>query len=532
MFGSSKMGRMPPSKHDFSRVPQMEIQRSSFDRSFTHKTMFDSGYLVPIFRENVLPGDTHSVNVSSFCRLSTPLRPVMDNLYMDLHFWFVPWRLIWTNFQKFMGEQDNPGDSTSYLIPQMTSAAGGPAVGSLSDYLGIPTVGQVAAGKTLTFNSFYHRCYNLIYNQCYRDQNLQSSVTVDKGDGPDTYTNYTLLKSGKRHDYFTSAQPTPQKGTAATIPLGTSAPIAHSAINGDNLAVYSTVNAGWKHMGTGGTYLAADGLTNSTVANRLYADLSSATAASVNLFRQAVQIQRFLEMDQRGGTRYTELIQSHFRVTSPDFRLQRPEYLGGGTTNVNFYPVPQTSATGATGTSTAQGSLAAMAVQSGSGTGFSKSFTEHGFILGIARIRAELTYQQGLPREFSYQTKYDLYWPTFAHLGEQTILNREIYATDDTAAQDTNVFGYQERYAEYRYRPSMVTSKYRSTASGTLDVWHLAQKFTSLPTLGDTFIKESPPVDRIVAVNTEPQFYADFHFRFKSARPMPVYGVPGFIDRF
>lgn len=531
MFGTSKMGRMPPSKHDFSRVPKAEIQRSSFDRSFTHKTMFDSGYLVPIFRENVLPGDTHSLSVSSFCRLSTPLRPVMDNLYMDLHFWFVPWRLIWTNFRKFMGEQDNPGDSTTYLIPQMTSPTDGPAVGSLSDFLGIPTVGQVASGKTLTFNSFYHRCYNLIYNECYRDQNLQNSITVDKGDGPDTYSNYALLKSGVRHDYFTSALPSPQKGSAATIPLGTSARIAHDANDAGELSVWSTVNGAYKKLTADTVSVEASNTTGSS-ANRLYADLSSATAASVNLFRQAVQIQRFLEMDARGGTRYTELIQSHFHVTSPDFRLQRPEYLGGGTTNVNFYPVPQTSATGATGTTTAQGSLAAMAVQSGTGNGFTKSFTEHGFILGIARVRAELTYQQGLPREFSYQTKYDLYWPTFAHLGEQTILNKEIYATDDTATQDTNVFGYQERYAEYRYRPSMVTSKYRSTASGTLDVWHFARKFTSLPTLGDTFIKEAPPVDRIVAVNTEPQFYADFHFRFRSARPMPMYGVPGFIDRF
>lgn len=522
------MGRMPPQSHDFSRVPSAEIQRSSFDRSFTHKTMFDSGYLVPIFRENVLPGDTHSVNVSSFCRLSTPLRPIMDNLYMDTHFWFVPWRLIWTNFRKFMGEQDNPGDSTSYLIPQMVSPASGPAVGSLSDYLGIPTAGQVTVGKTLTFNSFYHRCYNLIYNECYRDQNLQTSVTVDKGDGPDTYSNYTLLKSGKRHDYFTSALPTAQKGTAATIPLGTSARIATDSPLSASIDVYSTVAGAYKHMGADSTYVF-----NSTVAgaqsNALYADLSTATAASVNLFRQAVQIQRFLEMDSRGGTRYTELIQSHFRVTSPDFRLQRPEYLGGGTTNVNFYPVPQTSATSG---SSYQGGLAAMAISSSSGIGFSKSFTEHGFILGIVRVRADLTYQQGIPREFSYQTKYDLYWPTFAHLGEQTILNKEIYATDDTAAQDSNVFGYQERYAEYRYRPSQVSSKYRSTASGTMDVWHLAQKFTSLPTLGDTFIKESPPIDRVVAVNTEPQFYADFHFRFKSARPMPVYGVPGMVDRF
>jgi len=527
-----KSGKMPSvMTHDFSKVPQAEIPRSSFDRSHGYKTTFDTGYLVPIFVDEALPGDTMSLNMSSYCRLSTPLKPIMDNMYVDTFFFAVPIRLVWSNFKKFMGEQANPADSTSYLVPTMTSPAGGPAVGSLSDYFGLPTVGQVGGAATITFNSLWHRAYNLIYNEWFRDQNLQNSVVVDLDDGPDTYTDYVLLKRGKRHDYFTSAQPWPQKGTAVSIPLGTSAPIAHDLATGGGatLSVYSTVDDAYRAMNSAGTNLAVSA-TAIDPANKLYADLSTATASTINALRLAFQVQRLLERDARGGTRYTEIVRSHFGVTSPDARLQRPEYLGGGSNQINFHPVAQQSATGASGTTTALGNLAATATYSSSGQGFSKSFTEHTLLIGLASVRADLNYQQGINKMFNRQTRYDFYWPALAQIGEQAILNKEIYA--DGSANDLLTFGYQERYAEYRYKPSVITGKFKSTASGTLDIWHLAQKFTTLPTLGDTFIKEAPPVDRIVAVNTEPQMLGDFYFKYKCARPMPMYGVPGNMDRF
>ena len=545
--------------HRFSDAPAMYMKRTKFDRSHVYKTTFDSGKLIPVFVDEVLPGDTTRMSVNYFARLATPIKPIMDNIYLDWFFFFVPNRLVWEHWQNFCFEQEDPDDSTDYVIPTIYShtSTENLLIGSLWDYFGLPinTTDNISGINALPFRAVY-----LIWNEWFRDENLQKSVKIQKGDANEVLdfsrisdqpswlfgTDGNLIAGhacpprGKRHDYFTSALPWTQKGPGVDISLTGDAPVigngqllglapnaagnavGYIGMSGNVGAILRNADGSEWHSGQD-VYVTSDGKKSG-----LLADLSDVSAVTINGLRTAFQMQKFYERLARGGTRYTEVLRSFFGVVSPDARLQRPEFLGSFTKMVNVNPIAQTSATDNT---SPQGNLSAYGVTAAKFHGFTKSFVEHGYIIGFVCARADLTYQQGINKMWLRSTVYDFYWPTFAHLGEQAIELREIYA-QGTAA-DTTVFGYQERYAEYRYKPSQITGKFRSSVtSGTLDKWHLSQFFKTAPTLNEEFIMENPPIERIIAVPSEPEFLLDIGFRYTTVRPMPMFGTPGLVDHF
>lgn len=547
---------------------RIDISRSRFNRSHSVKTTFNAGDLVPFYVDEVLPGDTFSVDTSKVVRMQSLLTPVMDNIYLDFYFFFVPNRLTWEHWKQFNGENTESAwlPATEYSVPQVTSpASAGWSVGTIADYMGIPT-----GVAKLSVNALPFRAYALICNEWFRDENLTDPLNIPINDTTQTGSNGSNyitdvanggmpFKAAKYHDYFTSALPAPQKGPDVTIPVSSGSnypvmPLAQdvpysSGATGlvwrygtDSSTRYgvggtvsssagSSLLAGPSNLSSGyptlGERLVLNGGTSSAPANLWAVNDGSVSAATINQLRLAFQIQKLYERDARGGTRYIEILKAHFGVTSPDSRLQRPEYLGGSRVPININQVVQSSETG----TTPQGNTTAFSLTTDTHSDFTRSFTEHGFVIGVMVARYDHTYQQGLERFWSRKDRFDYYWPVFANIGEQAILNKEIYAQGTDA--DEEVFGYQEAWADYRYKPNHVTGEMRSNYAQSLDVWHLADDYSQLPTLSDSWIREdSSNINRILAVSEQNanQFFADIYIRNTTTRPMPMYSIPGLID--
>lgn len=549
----------------FGNVPSIDISRCKLTKGFDHKTTFNTGDLIPIYCDEILPGTTVKMRMSELVRMMTPIAPVMDNAYLDTYFFFVPNRLVWEHWKNFMGENDTApwAQTNNYTVPKITCPSGGWAKGSLADFFGLPT-GVIGNGWKA--NALPFRSYCLIYNSWFRDENLTTPVYISTGDSDttginkganydpvtDTECGAAPLKAAKLHDYFTSCLPQAQKGTAVSIPLGDTAPVIYGEYF-DNTKTDSALVGKQANLGYGSLSQSIAAMpfydNNGTEAqptlykrNSLEVDLSSAVGATVNMLRQSFAIQKFYERAARGGSRYIETILSHFKVTNPDFRMQRPEYLGGKRIPINMNQAVQTDASGKsswydstnstwiTEDKTPQGNLAAYSATADSNEDlFTHSFTEHGFLMGLAVVRTQHSYQQGLNRMWSRNSMFDYYWPELANLGEMGVLNKEIYlqgtSTDDEA------FGYQEAWADYRYKPDMITGEMRSNYAQSLDLWHYGDDYNQLPSLGSEWINEPESnMARTLAVQSHDQFMGDFYFAPIYTLPMPLYSVPGLID--